>query len=100
MNRLRLSHNFPGKHAVHQKLLIQKNETEKIEKTKSAHSPEDIPDYVQLEIKVDALHSLITSKALFIEDIKGLNRNGKIFIKRLLLKSLIETTSPSIIVNS
>ncbi len=44
--------------------------------------------YVRLEIRTDTLFSLIHSKSLVIEDLRGLDGNAKRCIRQLLLDTL------------
>lgn len=45
--------------------------------------------YVQLEIRTDTLYNLIDNKALVIEDLRGLDRQAKIWIRNRLLETLL-----------
>lgn len=45
--------------------------------------------YVQLEIRTDTLYSLIHDRALVIEDLRGLDRQTKSWIRKQLLDTLL-----------
>lgn len=45
--------------------------------------------YVRLEIRTDALCSLLSNKSLVIEDLRGLDRQAKIWIRKRLLETLL-----------
>jgi hypothetical protein len=49
--------------------------------------------YVRLEIRRDTLFSLINNRALVIEDLRGLDRQAKIWIKQRLLETLLPQQS-------
>ncbi|CAA0114593.1 Uncharacterised protein [Halioglobus japonicus] len=44
--------------------------------------------YIRLEIRSDRLFSLIDDKALVVEDLRGLDRKAKNWIKQRLLQTL------------
>jgi hypothetical protein len=46
-------------------------------------------NYVRLEIRTDTLCSLINDKALVIEDLRGLDRQAKCWLRRRLLETLL-----------
>lgn len=56
----------------------------------STRAPEDNSEYVRLEIRADTLQAMIKNKPLFVEDIRGLDRQAKSWVKRILLENLAE----------
>jgi hypothetical protein len=46
-------------------------------------------NYVRLEIRTDTLCSLINDKTLVIEDLRGLDRQAKRWIRKRLLETLL-----------
>ncbi len=49
--------------------------------------------YVRLEIRRDTLFSLINNRALVIEDLRGLDRQAKSWLKQRLLETLLPQQS-------
>jgi hypothetical protein len=60
-----------------------------IDESAGAPLPPANTGFVRLEIRSDTLYSLISEKALVIEDLRGLDRPAKNWIKQRLLDSLL-----------
>ncbi|MCB1701144.1 MAG: hypothetical protein H6985_07445 [Pseudomonadales bacterium] len=54
-----------------------------------ARTPSGGVGYVQLEIRTDTLYSLIHRNVLVIEDLRGLDRQTKSWIRKQLLDTLL-----------
>lgn len=50
--------------------------------------PKEDSDFVRLEVRTEVLHTLVKSKALFVEDVRGLDTGAKNRIKQWLLENL------------
>ena len=55
----------------------------------AAHPRRVNASYVRLEIRTDTLFSLINDKTLVIEDLRGLDRQAKRWIRKRLLDTLL-----------